>query len=246
MTIAGASLIGATILASAFISGVFGLAGGMVLLGVLLVFFDVPTSMVLFSILQMAGNLWRALLYRRYVIWTIVLSYVLGSVSAFVLLRFVSFVPGKAMVYVLIGLLPYVVEAIPLAWKPNIEWRGVPYFSGLVTAAIQLIAGNGGLFLDIFFQKSRLDRKTTVATKAVAHTFTHAMRIAYFAPFWTIDALPSWGYAGGIALAIAGTSLASLLLDRMTDEGFRIWTKRIIFAISTTFLLRALWLILQG
>jgi len=43
------TLIGVTIVVSSFLSGVFGLAGGMVLLGVLLLFLDVTAGMVLSS-----------------------------------------------------------------------------------------------------------------------------------------------------------------------------------------------------
>jgi uncharacterized protein len=50
------ALIGATILFSSFLSGVFGMAGGMVLLGVLLNYFDVATGMILFSIIQLFAN----------------------------------------------------------------------------------------------------------------------------------------------------------------------------------------------
>ncbi len=41
MTLATYALIGVTIIVSSFISGVFGMAGGMILLGVLLNYFDV-------------------------------------------------------------------------------------------------------------------------------------------------------------------------------------------------------------
>ena len=71
MTASALALIGFTIVISSFISGVFGMAGGMVLLGVLLVYFDVATGMVLFSILQIAANGWRALHWRRFVLWPI-------------------------------------------------------------------------------------------------------------------------------------------------------------------------------
>lgn len=42
------------------------------------------------------------------------------------------------------------------------------------------MAGVGGLFFDIFFQKSKLDRKTKNATKAITQTFSHVLRGAYF------------------------------------------------------------------
>ena len=71
MTTASLALIGGTIVLSSFISGVFGMAGGMVLLGVLLVYFDVATGMVLFSIIQLTTNGWRALHWRHFVLWPI-------------------------------------------------------------------------------------------------------------------------------------------------------------------------------
>ena len=44
MTLASLAILGGTIVISSFISGVFGMAGGMVLLGVLLIYFDVETK----------------------------------------------------------------------------------------------------------------------------------------------------------------------------------------------------------
>ena len=62
------------------------------------------------------------------------------------------------MVYILLGLMPFTVEVLPEQARPNIEWRGVPFITGVFTTVIQFMAGVGGLFLDIFFNKSRLDR----------------------------------------------------------------------------------------
>ena len=51
MTPSVLAIIGVTILCSSFISGVFGMAGGMLLLGVLLNYLDVAAGMILFSII---------------------------------------------------------------------------------------------------------------------------------------------------------------------------------------------------
>jgi uncharacterized protein len=239
--------IGTAVLAASFVSGVFGLAGGMILLGSLLVFFDVATAMVVFSILQLSGNIWRIYLWRQFIVWRIVFAYVVGSLSAFALLSFISFVPDKAFVYLVLGAMPFAVEAIPRAWRPNIERAGVPTASGFITSAIQLLAGNGGLLLDIVFQKSKLDRKTTVATKAMAQSFTHVLRMLYYIPLGGMGgAMPLWGYGAAILITIAGTSLAAVMLERMTDDGFRHWTRNVIFAVSSVYLLRAAWLYWQG
>ena len=76
--------------------------------------------------------------------------------------------------------MPFAVEILPKSWRPNIEWRGVPFFTGIFTTIIQFMSGVGGPFLDIFFQKSMLDRKTTLATKAIAQTASHVLRLVYF------------------------------------------------------------------
>src|SRR6266851_4894142 len=246
MTPAGLAIIGATIVFSSFLSGVFGMAGGMILLGVLLNYFDVATGMILFSIIQLFANGWRALQWRSYVLWPIFFWYVLGARISFTLMWTIAFIPDKAMVYLALGLMPFLVEALPVVIRPNIQRRGVPFFTGMVTTVVQILAGVGGLFLDIFFQKSTLDRKTTNATKAVTQSFSHVVRALYFGSLSGIGDLPVWATPPAILLAVAGTSLAPFVIERMTDHGYRQWTRAIIFAISAVYLVRAAWLFWHG
>ena len=160
---------------------------------------------------------------------------------------FVAFVPSKAMVYLILGLIPYAIELLPRRHHPNIEWRGVPFFCGLTTTAIQLVAGNGGLFLDVFFQKSALDRKTTVATKAICGGVGNVARMLYFGTVAGIDeTFPLWAFIPAALLAIAATMLAPFVLERMTDQDFRRWTRQIIFLVSAIYLARAAWLFWHG
>jgi uncharacterized membrane protein YfcA len=243
MTLASLAILGLTICATSFIAGVFGMAGGMILLGVLLVFFDVSTGMILFSILSTAGNLWRVATWWKHINWPIWFQYTLGACVAMLALRSIAFLPSKALVYFLLGMLPWVVELFPRHWHPNITWRGVSVLTGVVTTSIQLIAGNGGIFLDMFFQKSNVSRHTTVATKSVCQTVGNLMRIFYFGTLAGIeDAIPLWFFVPAAALAIAGTMLAPLVVNRMTDDSFRQWTRKLIFLVSTIYLLRAVWL----
>jgi uncharacterized membrane protein YfcA len=239
MSAADFALLAVTIVASSFISGVFGMAGGMVLLGVLLAYFNVATGMILFSIIQIFANGWRAWQWRQFVLWPIFGWYCLGAALAFTVLFTVSFIPDKAIVYLTLGLMPFAVELLPASLRPNIEWRGVPFVTGVFTTVIQVLSGVGGLFLDIFFQKSMLDRKTTSATKAVVQSLSHVVRGVYFGSIAGMSEVPLWMCAPAIVLAIAGTSLAPFVLERMTDHGFRQWTRGIIFVISIIYLVRA-------
>jgi len=239
MTALSLVLLAFTIVLSSFVSGVFGMAGGMILLGVLLSYLDVAAGMIFFSIVQLFANGWRALHWRRYVLWPIFGWYVLGAAIAFAVMFAISFVPDKAIVYLTLGLMPFAIEVLPAALRPNIEWRGVPFVTGVLTTVIQVLAGVGGLFLDIFFQKSMLDRKTTNATKAVVQSLSHVVRAGYFGSVSGIGNVPLWACVPAILLAIAGTSLAPFVLERMTDHGFRRWTRLVIFAVSAVYLVRA-------
>src|SRR5437763_10208679 len=170
--------------------------------------------MVIFSIIQFVANGWRAVLWWRFVLWRMLFVYVLGAVLSFAIMRYVAIVPSKAAVYLGLGALPFAIELLPARMRPNIEWPGVPFITGVLTTVIQLLTGVGGLFLDIFFQKSTLDRKTTIATKAVTQTFSHVIRAVYFGSFVGVaDAVPLWTYFPAIALSIGGPSLAALVLD---------------------------------
>ena len=179
-----------------FISGVFGMAGGMILLGVLLNYFDVaqrddpvldhPVLRQRLARLSVAAITCAGRSSCKYVV---------GAALAFAAMYSIKFVPNKMMVYLSLGLMPFAIEALPRDWRPNIEWRGVPFVTGVLTTIIQVLAGVGGLFLDIFFQKSMLDRKTTNATKATVQSLSHIVRIAYFGTVSGMANVPKWALA---------------------------------------------------
>jgi len=238
-------VVAVTILVTSFISGIFGMAGGMMLLGVLLLYMDVAPAMVLFGAIQTSSNGWRAALWLQHVDWGIVWRYLVGSTAMFLLLRTVAILPSKAMLYIGLGIIPFAADLLPKRLTPDITRPGAPYICGAFIIVLQLMAGAAGHILDIFFQKSRLDRKTIVATKAVTQVAGHLYRIAYFGSFeFAFDvSIPWWGYAGAIALSFAGTSLAAPVLVRMTDEGFRMWSRRVTIGVATVYLTRGLWLV---
>jgi uncharacterized protein len=246
MTVSALAVIGVTIVFSSFLSAVFGMAGGMILLGVLLSYFDVAAGMILFSIIQFFVNGARVVQWREYVRWPIFYGYLLGAAVAFTIMWTIAYVPDKATVFLLLGVMPFVIEILPAAMRPNIEWRGVPIVTGFFTTVIQILSGVGGLMLDIFFQKSMLDRKATNATKAVAQTFSHVVRWVYFGSLAGMGNLPLWIIPPAVLLGIGGAWLAPYVVERMTDHGFRQWTRWIIFAISIVYLIRAGFLLWHG
>jgi uncharacterized protein len=242
------ALLAATIPATSFLSGIFGMAGGLILLGVLLAVMDVAPAMILFGATQAAANGWRAALWIKHVQWSIVWRFLIGSTLMFLALRYVSLFPDKAVIYLGLGLAPFLAELLPKERTLDITRPGAPYVCGAIIMLLTLIAGVGGAILDVFYQKSGLDRRAVVATKAVTQTAGHLYRIAYFGSFAAgfETGQPAWVFAAAIALAMIGTSLAAAVLERMTDADFRRWSKWIIYTISATYVMRGLALLLTA
>ena len=74
--------LGLLMVATAFLSGLFGMAGGLILIGVLLTILPLPSAMVLHAITQMASNGWRAFLWRSHIRWRPVSIYLIGCALA--------------------------------------------------------------------------------------------------------------------------------------------------------------------
>ena len=92
------------------------------------------------------------------------------------------------------------------------------------------------------------DLGSVVATKAVTQLFSQVVRVFYFGAFAAdaVAEIPIWAWACFMGTAIAGTSLAPLVLHRMTDANFRKYTKTIIIFFSALYVARGLWLLLYG
>src|SRR6201997_4513818 len=111
--------LGALMVATAFLSGLFGMAGGMILIGVLLVLMPLPAAMVLHAITQMASNGWRAVLWRAHIRWRPVSVYLIGCAIALAVWSLTRYVPDKPVALLLLGVTPFLARMLPKDIKPN-------------------------------------------------------------------------------------------------------------------------------
>ena len=231
---------------TSFISGVFGMAGGMLLIGFLLVLLPVPVAMVFHGIIQIAANGWRAWLWRHHVKWSVVLQFGSGAAASLVVFSFFDFVPDKALVLMAVGLTPFIALAVPQRIAPNIERGGQAFLAGAIGGAIQLVAGVTGPLLDIFYVRTGMTRQVNVATKAAAMVLGHLAKVAYFAVLIDNPAgrdLEQWlvmAYAA--CFAVLGTTLSRSFLDRMSDKQFYHWTRRVILGLGAVYVGQGIWL----
>jgi len=234
----------ATTLVTSFISGIFGMAGGIILMAVLVALVSVASAMIIHGGIQMFANGYRAFLLRDAIDWRVFGYYCIGAAAGVAVLFFISWTPDKQALYLLLGLTPL------LVWLPkerlhlDIKRADHSIFAGFIVQGLNTLAGVAGPLLDLFFVRAEMTRQQIVATKSVTQSLSHLIKIG----FWSVpvisaagwSALPPWWlFALAIPLSMLGTRLGKQVLERMTDVNFRKWMKGLVTAIGCILLLRA-------
>ena len=231
------------VLFTSFLSGIFGMAGGMILMGVLLLMMPVAAAMVLQSAVQLTSNGWRAILWRAHTEWRIVGRFAIGALLAFCAFLAIQFVPSRGMVLLMLGLSPFVALLLPVRLAPQAEARWGAEICGFVCQILQMLSGVTGPILDIFFVRSTtMDRRKVIATKATCQVLGHGSRLLYFGGIMsqgTVELHPlMWAILLGCA--IGGTSISRAVLERMSNTQFRRGTRAIVLVVGTVYLVQGI------
>ena len=237
MTAALAASLSLLMIFTALLSGVFGMAGGLILVGVLLVVMPLPQAMVLHAVTQMASNGWRALLWRKHIVWKTAAMSFIGSLLSVGLWSIWLYVPDKAVALLLLGASPFIVRAIPASVLPRTLGPGQMLAGSMVCMMLMLVAGVTGPLLDTLFLRSPLERRQIVATKAACQVFSHGLKLVYFgALIEQTGSVEPWFLLIAVVASMIGTSLGKLLLEKLTDTQFRAWSNRIITVIAAYYI----------
>ena len=235
---------------TAAISGVFGMAGGLLLKGALALVLPVSATFVVHGLLQLVANGWRAILHRRHVDWRIVGIFALGAFAAGGIMAFVALEPTKPTLFLLMGLAPALVW-VPDRWlRLDASKPAQALICGVSVTGVNLTAGVAGPLLDIFFVRTALTRHQIVATKAATQVFSHLMKVAvYGAPLAAVHGKglpPWWVFALAIPLSMVGTAAGGLVLNRLSDVNFKRYLRLILTVIGAAYLVQAAHLLVQS
>jgi uncharacterized membrane protein YfcA len=237
--------LGLLMVATAFLSGLFGMAGGLILIGVLLTILPLPSAMVLHAITQMASNGWRAFLWRAHIRWRPVTIYMIGCALALGAWSITRYVPDKPVALLLLGVTPFMARLTPKGIRPNPDslWQGT--FYGSICMGLMLMTGVSGPLMDTFFLGGNFGRREVVATKATCQVASHFVKLIYFGGIIDQAATLDPVLAGvAVAASMTGTTLARRILEAMTDTQFRTWAGRLITTVASYYIVYGSWLLL--
>lgn len=223
---------------TSLLSGIVGMAGGLILIVLLVALMPVPSAMILHGIVQGVANGSRFWFLREHTAWRILPWYFVGVILTTALFGVLLIVADPAVVLIAAGGLPWVSQFTPERFKLDVTRPSIAFVCGIVVTAVQLVAGASGPILDAFYHRTDLNRFEVVATKAFTQTIGHVVKIIYFLYISATvmvgtHVLLSWWVIGlAVVASLIGTRIGTLVLRRVSEVRFRKWTNVLILGLG--------------
>jgi uncharacterized membrane protein YfcA len=167
--------------ATATVSGVLGMAGGVTLLGLMSLVLPARDVVAVHGVVQLASNGSRAVLFLPRVSWRLFFAYTPGLIAGVAIATF-------ALKRIEIPHFSTVIGAFLLLFlwwrRTNPTLRALPLvvypFLGVVVGIISLVFGATGPLIAPFFFRDDLDKEDVIATKAACQMVGHLLKVPAF------------------------------------------------------------------
>lgn len=229
-------------LLTASVSAVLGMAGGIMLLAVMLLFLEPAVAIPVHAIAQLASNASRTLVHAREVRRDLFFPYLILLLPAGMLsVPLTQHAPPEALrlaIGVFVLLATWRREWLLLGFDPVRIPTG-PRFTLVGGAAGLLgpVVGATGPFIAPFFLGLGLTRFELIGTTAACQAAGHLAKIVLFGTGGFEFGAHAPLYLGMILAVVLGTSLGTKLLERIPEERFPILYKTALTAVA----LRLVW-----
>lgn len=224
--------------ATSALTATVGVGGGVILLSVMLLFWEPLVAIPLHGAVQLVSNGSRAAIQRRHVRWSALGLFALLLVPAswlgLVVARSIPVDAARAAIGVFVLLALWAPQVLFLGIRPEETHptRRFLWLGALVGFGNTTVGATGPLQAP-FYRNIGLDRHGIVGTFAALQTLGHAVKIALFAGLagfaFGPHAVPFALLAGCVVL---GTWTGSRVLDRVSERGFDLLYKASLTALA--------------
>ncbi len=231
--------------ATSILSAIVGMAGGITLLAVMLLFFDPLVAIPLHGVVQLVSNSSRAFIQREHLRWELIGRYaVLILPMGFVGIGIAQNLPPEAT-RALIGL--FVLAA---TWRPNLLLFGshpeksdprMRFFAlGGFVGLLNTTIGATGPLLAPFFLNLGLSRFEIIGTKAGCQILGHLSKLIIFGVVGFVYTDFGLLLVALSASVIVGTWVGSRILHQVTEGWFIILYKGVLTLIAIHLIFEAI------
>lgn len=230
-------VLGLATLATAALSAVVGMAGGITLLAVMLLFMEPLVVIPIHGAIQLVSNSSRTYIQREHVRWEIVARYAIPLLPmGFIGLALARQIPPeglKALIGAFVLLATWAPKLLLFGTHPeDADPRRRFFVLGAVVGVVNIAIGATGPLIAPFFLHLGISRFALIGTKAACQAAGHLAKLVVFglAGFVFSDHLTLLMVM--IPMAVAGSWLGSRLLERVSERGFVILYKTVLTVIA--------------
>lgn len=211
--------LGLITLMTSTLTGIFGLGGGLLLLGILPAFLPIHAVIPVHGVTQLASNGSRAWFGRKEIRWAILLPYCVGGAVGTACFALVLQVISLDYLPLFIG------SYILLSQWSNVFNRAVSRFEsfallGFVQVGLSVLAGTIGPVHMVLLNKRYADKDEVVSTAAALMTIKHTLKVFAF----VLIGVKVWQFGDVmvvmIAAAVAGSYLGTRLRGKVKGAHF--------------------------
>jgi uncharacterized membrane protein YfcA len=215
------------------ISAIVGMAGGVTLLSILIIFLPYHVVIPIHGAVQLVSNFTRSLFLRKYIHYKFFCFYALGlPVGALVSISLLKQIDNVLLPKLLIVLFIFYVLFKPKKLPKVVLPAWGFSFVGVISGILSLLIGATGPFLAPFFLRDDLKKEQIIATKASVQAITHLLKI----PAFIYLGFPYFEYLSlSVSLVLAtiiGTKIGIQLLGKIDERIFRLLYKTALFAAA--------------
>ena len=211
--------------ATSALSAVVGMAGGITLLAIMLLYMDPLVAIPLHAVVQLVSNGSRSLVHRHHIQWSLIWPYFIPLLPLGWWSLTIAEELDPAVARSLIGAFVLVATWRPtwllLGAHPNRTWPRLRFlFLGTVVGILNVTFGATGPLIAPFFLNLGLTRFELIGSKAAAQMGAHLAKILVFGLVGF--AFAKWaGLLFGLCLAVVvGTWLGTRILGRVDEVWF--------------------------
>lgn len=167
---------------TATVSGVAGLGGGTILIGVLYALGLTPVVAVpLFAAVQFVANLSRTFAYLKHVEWRAAGRFTLAALpTTFLVAPFVAAADVNVILLLLAALI--LISLVPAGRrKKPVPPTAAFLLAGFLNGSIGMFVGATGLFVGRLFLRPEWSKETIIGTLALTQTLGHLLRVLGYA-----------------------------------------------------------------
>lgn len=225
-------------LITSVISGMFGMAGGLIFLAVITTAVETSYIVPLHAAFQLISNCSRLAFFFKHIRWVVIKYFIMGLIPGSLVGIFIFASMPKGSLKLLIGCFILLATFMPETKRERRFDLAIFLPVGFITGLLGIFVGATGPISAPFFVRRDILKEDLIATKATCQAISHIVKIPLFG-FVGANILPYWKIILLVGpFIILGTYVGKKLVGRISERDFRLAFKIIISLIAAAIILR--------